>query len=129
MRLFVASRITIYTYSTQIKLDESQAEPIELELNITDSGEFSITIPMGFINIVVDNGSISNIDKQIVDLVDGNRKYELTADFALKTNDKYGQPTEDQILTVTENGTGSLIVTFPMLSTIGYETLVFNPVK
>ena len=121
---------TVGTYNTQIKLGEGQAEPIELKLNITDSGEFSIIIPMNeYLVIEVDNNSISNITNQIVDLIDGNKKYELTADFTLKMNDNYGQPTKGQTLTVTENGTGSLIVTFPMLSTIGYETLVFNPVK
>lgn len=120
---------TIGPYNTQIKIDESQ-EPIELKLNITDSGEFSIIIPMNeFVIIEVDNNSISNITNQIVDLIDGNKKYELTADFTLKINGNYGEPTEGQTLTVAENGTGSLIVTFPMLLAIGYETLVFNPVK
>ena len=121
---------TIGTYNTQIKISESQVEPIELKLNITDSGEFSIIIPMNeFVIIEVDNNSISNITNQIVDLIDGNKKYELTADFTLKMNGNYGEPTEGQTLTVAESGTGSLIVTFPMLLAIGYETLVFNPVK
>ena len=106
--------------------------PMELKLKVSENREFSITIPMSESYVIeVDNGSISNIQegKQIVDLVENNRQYKLTADFTLKTNGSYANdPLEQQNLTVTEDETGSLIVSFSVLSGMNIDSLTFNPI-